>query len=308
MKKLSVILGAIAMTVVMGCNSDANVKTSASGLRYKLFEANNNAKAQHGDIIKFHFEQRLRFAKNNKDTVLTSNFNSAPFYAKVDSTISRYDPGELFDLLGIGDSLVTYLSIDTLIKNGNNMPDFIGKEDELLITFKVLDIFKDDSVARADQMAEMEKEQARLMAENERLQKAAEDLIEPKTKEIEEYLSQNSITTQKTPSGVFVLVSQEGNGPAVEDGKTISVRYTGKLFPSGDVFESNATDDSRPAFTFVIGQGRVIKGWEEGLKLFKKGGKGTLFIPFNLAYGAQPGPGGNPHENLIFDVEIVDVK
>jgi FKBP-type peptidyl-prolyl cis-trans isomerase FkpA len=51
----------------------------------------------------------------------------------------------------------------------------------------------------------------------------------------------------------------------------------------------------------------VIPGWDDGLKVFKKGGKGTLYIPAFMAYDAQPGPGRKPFENLMFDVEIVDV-
>jgi hypothetical protein len=59
---------------------------------------------------------------------------------------------------------------------------------------------------------------------------------------------------------------------------------------------------------FVVGNtGGMIKGWDDGLRLFKKGGKGTLYIPAYLAYDANPGPSNRPFENLIFDVEIVDV-
>jgi FKBP-type peptidyl-prolyl cis-trans isomerase FkpA len=89
--------------------------------------------------------------------------------------------------------------------------------------------------------------------------------------------------------------------------KQVSVRYTGKLFPSGKVFESNATGPGNEPFKFVVGQSQIIQGWDDGLRKFKKGGKGTLYIPAFLAYDAQPGPGRKQYENLIFDVEIVDV-
>jgi FKBP-type peptidyl-prolyl cis-trans isomerase len=58
---------------------------------------------------------------------------------------------------------------------------------------------------------------------------------------------------------------------------------------------------------FVLGQQRVIPGWDEGLRKFGKGGKGTLYIPGFLSYGSRPGPGGQPNEALIFDVEMVDI-
>jgi FKBP-type peptidyl-prolyl cis-trans isomerase len=91
-----------------------------------------------------------------------------------------------------------------------------------------------------------------------------------------------------------------------EAGKKLAVKYTGKIFPSGKVFESNM-DGSRPPYDLVLGTASVIPGWDEGLAYFKKGGKGTLYIPFFQAYGDRPGPGGQPHESLIFDVEVVDV-
>jgi FKBP-type peptidyl-prolyl cis-trans isomerase len=57
----------------------------------------------------------------------------------------------------------------------------------------------------------------------------------------------------------------------------------------------------------VIGKAQVIQGWDDGLRKFKKGGKGTLYVPAFLAYDQQQGPGHKPYENLIFDIEIADV-
>ena len=66
-------------------------------------------------------------------------------------------------------------------------------------------------------------------------------------------------------------------------------------------------DSSKPAFKLIIGSHQVIQGWDEGLRFFKKGGRGTLYVPGFLAYGPQPGPGGKPFEALEFDIELVDV-
>lgn len=306
MKKLSAILGTLAVAAIVGCGGDG-LKSTASGLRYKIFDGGSKEKVAYGDIIKFRFEQRIQSSKTGKDTILNNNTLSMPAYAKVDSVGAIYDPSEVFALLGVGDSAVTYIEVDTILKKGATLPPFINKDDKLLVTFKVLEVFKDDSTAREDQMVEMQKEQTRLMEENQKLEEKATSLVGPKTQEIEKYLADNNIKAEKAPQGTFVLVSEKGNGPAVAEGKTVTVKYTGKLFPSGEIFESNADENGRP-LEVVVGQNRVIKGWEEGLKYFNKGGKGTLFIPFNLAYGSQPGPGGTPHENLIFEIEIVDVK
>ena len=80
-----------------------------------------------------------------------------------------------------------------------------------------------------------------------------------------------------------------------------------KLFPSGKVFETNDKEDGKP-IKFVIGRTAIIQGWDEGLRLLKKGGTATLYIPAFLAYDQQPsGPGRKPNENLIFDVKVTDV-
>lgn len=126
------------------------------------------------------------------------------------------------------------------------------------------------------------------------------------TKEVEDYLAANHIQAQKTAKGVYYVIQNPGTGVQVDSGKQVAVRYTGKLMPSGKVFESNMTGPA-DAFKLVIGQGQVIPGWDDGLKLFKKGGTGTLYIPAYLAYDAQPGPGRKPFENLVFDVKIEDV-
>ena len=67
-------------------------------------------------------------------------------------------------------------------------------------------------------------------------------------------------------------------------------------------------EPGKEPITFALGQGQVIAGWDEGLKKFGKGGKGTLYIPGFLAYGMRPGPGGQPNEGLVFDVEMVDIS
>ncbi|NTV41090.1 MAG: FKBP-type peptidyl-prolyl cis-trans isomerase [Candidatus Moranbacteria bacterium] len=100
---------------------------------------------------------------------------------------------------------------------------------------------------------------------------------------------------------------QAGTGErVVKSGDNISVHYTGKLV-DGTKFDSSV--DRGVPFDFVIGQGMVIKGWEQGLLGMKVGEKRTLTIPSDLGYGAQ-GAGGviPPNATLIFDVELISVK
>ncbi len=96
-----------------------------------------------------------------------------------------------------------------------------------------------------------------------------------------------------------------GTGVEAKKGALIEVHYTGTL-ENGKKFDSSH-DHGRP-FSFVLGAGRVIKGWDQGLMGMKAGGKRKLFIPAELAYGARSVGGIPPNSDLIFEVEMIDVK
>ena len=111
---------------------------------------------------------------------------------------------------------------------------------------------------------------------------------------------------KKTASGLYYVVEQEGSGTQAVAGKTVSVHYTGTL-GNGKKFDSSL-DRGQP-ISFVLGQGQVIPGWDEGIALMKVGSKLKLIIPANLGYGAR-GAGGviPPNATLVFETQLVDVK
>lgn len=111
---------------------------------------------------------------------------------------------------------------------------------------------------------------------------------------------------EKTESGLRYQMIQKGNGKKAENGKTVSVHYSGSL-PNGKVFDSSYS--RKKPIEFPLGRGNVIEGWDEGIALLKVGDKARFVIPSHLGYGAQ-GAGGviPPNATLIFDVELMDVK
>jgi peptidylprolyl isomerase len=97
----------------------------------------------------------------------------------------------------------------------------------------------------------------------------------------------------------------EGPGKSAVKGALIICHYTGFL-DDGTKFDSSH-DRSRP-FQFVLGVGRVIKGWDQGVMGMKEGGKRKLFVPSHLAYGErQMGPLIKPNSNLHFEIELIEV-
>lgn len=110
----------------------------------------------------------------------------------------------------------------------------------------------------------------------------------------------------KTASGLEYVDLVVGNGPEARPGQTVTVHYTGWL-ADGKKFDSSL-DRGQP-FTFALGQGEVIKGWDEGVAGMKVGGKRRLTIPPQLGYGAR-GAGGviPPNATLVFEVELLSVR
>jgi len=102
-----------------------------------------------------------------------------------------------------------------------------------------------------------------------------------------------------------------GTGKAAAPGATLSVHYTAWLYAPKATRQHGARFDSSEGgapFTFKLGAGQVIKGWDQGLVGMKAGGRRTLVVPAALGYGAQGAGPIPPNANLIFDIKLVDVK
>ncbi len=114
----------------------------------------------------------------------------------------------------------------------------------------------------------------------------------------------------KTPSGLKYEDTQPGTGAEAVAGKTCVMHYTGWLWVNdakGKKFDSSL--DHGSPFSFGLGRGQVIQGWDEGVAGIKIGGKRTLLIPPELGYGARGAGGVIPaNATLLFEVELLEIK
>jgi len=110
----------------------------------------------------------------------------------------------------------------------------------------------------------------------------------------------------RTPSGLRYQDVAAGEGAAATADRTVSVHYTGWL-PNGEKFDSSR--DRNQPFSFTLGAGQVIAGWDEGVAGMKVGGRRKLVIPAELGYGTSGAPPDiPPGATLVFDVELLDVR
>jgi FKBP-type peptidyl-prolyl cis-trans isomerases 1 len=265
-----------------------------SGLEYVIVkDAPGSKKAIVGSKINFHIRTVLN------DSTLFNSYqmnNNEPIFTEVSRPGFNGDVMEGLTLLTEGDSAIFRSPVDSIFKNAT-LPPFAKSGDKILFFVKMV------SVKTAD---EYKKEQEELTSKQNKID---DDIIN-------EYLKKNNIKATKTASGLYYVIHKPGHGENAKPGQDISMNYTGRL-TDGTIFDSNTLEDFGHVtpFTFKLGSGQVIRGWDEGIALMNKGAKATLFIPSSMAYGSRAMPGNpkNPkgipaNSVLIFDVEMLDAK
>jgi FKBP-type peptidyl-prolyl cis-trans isomerase FkpA len=118
---------------------------------------------------------------------------------------------------------------------------------------------------------------------------------------IQQYIGDHSLNATATGSGLYYVITSQGTGVNPTQSSMVTVSYTGTL-TDGSVFDASLQGGA----SFQLSG--VIKGWQEGIPYFKKGGKGKLLIPSALGYGTQGTGNIPPNAVLIFDINLIDVK
>ena len=294
----SITLAVIAtLLLAMGCKDQKfkKVKDAKLGLEYKVIGGNGGDNVKYGNSIVF------KAFNYYGDSLMSTPFDTVAQVIEIDSTKLPKEYIQIFTSVKKGDSIVTRISTDS-IEKVNPLPPYAKKGNFIGYRFKIIDVLTDAAkvaAVRNESMASMKKIDSISIEK----QKGVDD------KTISDYLAKNNITATKTAKGTYVEIQTPGTGEVIDSGKAISVDYKGMTL-DGKVFDQSydSSGKSVKPFTFVIDQRGAIEGWSDGLVLFKKGGKGRLFIPSYLAYGSR-GAGSDikPNTPIMFNVEVVDV-
>jgi FKBP-type peptidyl-prolyl cis-trans isomerase FkpA len=291
MKKL-LALSVAVISIFSACQ--VNYEKTKTGLKYKIFKGDGKgAEVKPNSFIKFNVE--YRFQRN--DSVLTTTFGKVPAYSPVDTTErSAYSFMEVITKTKVGDSIVVVMSVDSLKNKGliQAYDNMFHQGDNIIGKIKVLQVFPDDKAMVADYQKEQDKAR---MAE---------------VGVLEEYIKKNNINAVKTKNGVFVEMQQQGTGAKADTGKQVSVMYQGYLLDAKKTVIDSNTDpkfNHTEPYILVVGAMQAIPGWDDALPYFNAGGKGRIYIPASMAYGAQGRPPAIPgNSNLGFDIEVKEVK
>jgi FKBP-type peptidyl-prolyl cis-trans isomerase len=295
LKQVLSIAAASALLLGAASCSKGGFKKTKDGVEYNIVKDEKGDAAKIGDYIEYHMVGKIGDSLMFDSRKMMGGKALEMELQRNPSTPKSMDPTEVITMLSSGDSAVIRFEMDSMARK---MYTFAKPTDKIQLEIKMVSV-KTKAQFEAGQkqkQADMEAQAAKQVGVDDQL--------------IQEYLTKNGITAQKTASGIYYVISKPGSGANAEAGKMVKVKYTGKTM-DGKVFDSNID----PQFShtepleFVLGQRQVIAGWDEGIALLNKGAKATLYIPSGLAYGAEGREPQIPANSiLIFDVELLDFK
>lgn len=277
--------------------SSCGEKTTPNGFAYTNHTNTGGLKAVTGDQVIFHVHEY-----HDGKEIGSSRDRGTPVSIAMPDMSNGPDtqggkPNPLVDAISImseGDSATVIVPIDEDIKKRP------GMEGVQVLSYS---LYLEDVMPEAEfkEKQEAEREKQKEVANRGRLEIAP--LMEETVKNYAAGDLDDKIKT--TASGLKYQIIEEGTGEQAVAGKNIDVHYYGVL-TDGTRFDDSFS--KQRVFSFPLGQGRVIKGWDEGFALLKEGTKAILYIPAELAYGAADRGTIPANSELIFYVEMLDVK
>jgi FKBP-type peptidyl-prolyl cis-trans isomerase len=277
----------------------ADYEKTETGLMYKYhIHGTDTTHPQYGEIV------RLKMVTKVGDSVLQNTTLIAPDGIRKNLPQPAFQGAveEGIRMMVVGDSMTFLISTDSINKYypAHDSTKNFKPKTYLAFGIKLMNIQTKEEV-----MWEEEQNRRKFVEERKTLG----------PKELSQYISDNHIDMKPTASGLYLIVKEKGNGPIPKDGDTVIVHYTGS-FLDGTIFDSSVKRNE--PFKFVVndkGSMSVIPGWNEGVKLMKKGTIATLLLPSSLAYdstGVQDQSGRKyvipPYAPMKFDIQLIDIK
>jgi len=272
----------LAILFFNNCNNSKGYKTTEKGLQYNMVADTEGRTVKMDDFLTLN----MKYGAVKNDSILFNTFtNPQPLNFKFQPTLFNGAINEGLLMMSAGDSAHFKVKASSVYKD--QLPAFLQADDELEYVIKMI------------KLSSAEEQQREAAA-------AAAGQMKKEESAIQDYLTKNNLKAEKTESGLYYIVNEPGEGGFPEPGQKVEVHYTGTLL-DGSKFDSSK--DRNQPFQFDLGQGRVIRGWDEGIPKFQKGGSGILVIPSPLGYGNRAqGPKIPANSTLIFEIELLDFK
>ncbi|GMU97719.1 MAG: hypothetical protein AMXMBFR51_04580 [Ignavibacteriota bacterium] len=278
MQKILFVLIAVLTVSLVGCNKGQEIKTLESGLQFMDDSLGTGREAKAGDLVSIHFKGWM-VPKDSAGELFTD-----------------WSTDQTKNMLSLGDSKMRNQPIKFVLNSGS----FIKGTDEGIIGMKAGGV---RTMIIPSKLAYGEAGVG-FIPPNTDL-KVVIELLDVKDKGVAKMWEVDSTLFKTTASGLKYAIISHGEGPMIDSGKVVTVNYSGYL-QDGTLFDSSVERDE--PIQFVVGQGQVIPGWDEGMRLLKKGDKARFIIPPQLGYGEMQLEKIPANSTLIFDTEIVDVK
>jgi FKBP-type peptidyl-prolyl cis-trans isomerase FkpA len=292
-----------------GCKSGGGDMKKIKGIEYKIVKDAPGKNAAVGDVVEYNMIAKVDTVADQALILNDTWKQGRPGVLRVEPVKNSGDFMAVIPMLSAGDSALVEISCDTILNNVpadqmQSIPSWLKKGNKVKLVVSVISIKSMDEYKK-----EMEGKQAAMQKE---MQEKAAAQMPVDDKLLQDYFAKNNIKAQKTASGLYYTISQPGSGENAKPGQMVSMKYIGKTL-EGKQFDANMDESGKlkgdKPFTFPLGQGQVIKGWDEGVALLKKGSKAIFYIPSPLAYGPQAqGPDLPGNSILVFNVEVVDIK
>ena len=267
---------AFAVAAFTGCSNDSEIKTTESGIKYFDETIGEGKDTKFGDLISIHFKGWVIVDSTNLFSDWTADSTRLPYMIG-----DSYRQGQVVKFVLGEDAFIrgTDEGIVGMKPNGKRM---------IVIPSELA--YGEQGVGPVPPNADL---------------KVFIELLEVQDPVVTELWDVDQTKLQTSESGLKYVIIEEGEGDIATDGNVVTVHYSGFL-EDGTKFDSSVERDE--PFSFVIGNKQVIAGWDEGIRLLKKGGKARFVIPPSLGYGDITAGKIPPNSTLVFDVELLDVK